>query len=85
MVHSAEHPCEALHSAYVHNSHTTAHRNQRNYSKEAAMFRRVPPSLPIWLCVVEDAKFEVAGANNYDQRNYNAKRTAATSTADKSL
>lgn len=85
MVHSAEHPCEARHRAYVHNSHTTAHRNQRNDSREADMFRRVPPSLPIWPSVVEDAKLEVAGTNNYNQRNYNAKRTAAPSTADKSL
>lgn len=30
-------------------------------------------------------RLEVAGTNNYDQRNYNAKGTAATSTADKSL
>lgn len=30
-------------------------------------------------------RLEVSGTNNYDQRNYNAKGTAATSTADKSL
>lgn len=30
-------------------------------------------------------RLEVAGTNNYDQRNYNAKGTAATSNADKSL
>lgn len=45
-----------LWSTYVHDSHTTAHRNQRKYSKEACMFPRLPPALPIWFRGVGDAK-----------------------------
>lgn len=43
------------------------------------------PLCPYGFVGWEMPRLEVAGTNNYNQRNYNAKGTAATSTADKSL
>lgn len=53
--------------------------------KKPVCFLSFLPLCPYGFVGWEMPRLEVAGTNNYDQRNYNAKGTAATSTADKSL
>lgn len=54
------------------------------FPKKPVCFLGLLPLCPYGFAGWKMPRLEVSGTNNYDQRNYNAKGTAATSTADKS-
>ena len=81
----AERPCEAVKHICPHFPHHCTQKSKNLFQRSLYVFSVSSLFAHMASWGWRMPRLEVAGTNNYDQRNYGAKGTAATSTADKSL